>query len=220
MDGKGREDPEEETAGAGCGEDEPAPGGGLVGWSGTTGQGRLMALRGAEVDAMRKLTEAIHGVHLTSETRVVDFVAASDEIRADIETFTKGIGTVGPPRFQPDGTCEVDMAVTVSQVIEEIKRIKARRQVGPRIEEKEIIKQREYTQESVISVTGAGTAPGNTVLRGTRFVGWESVNAREKLLTRRTAEVVAYRRLAERINGLRLPARTTVSDFVTQEDLV
>lgn len=197
-----------------------APTEGMPGWYGVTGQGRLMALRAAEVDAMRKLTETIQGVHLTSSTKVQDFVAASDEIKADLEAFTKGIGTVGAPRYQPDGTVEVDMAVTVAQVVEEIKRIKARRQVGPRIEEKEIIKQREYTRERVVQVTGHGVPPANTVLHGVGFVGWQSVNPRMKLMARRTAETVAYRRLAERIHGLRLTSNTTVSDFVTESDMM
>ncbi len=197
-----------------------APTAGMPGWYAVTGQGRLMAMRAAEADAMRKLTETIHGVHLTSETTVQDFVAASDQIKADLEAFTKGIGTVGDPRYQPDGIVEVDMAVTIAQVVEEIKRIKAQRRVGPTIEEKEIIKQREYTQEKVVQVTGTGTAPGNTRLEGVSFVGWNSVNPREKLTARRTAEVTAYRRLSERIAGLRLTSRTAVADFVTQQDLV
>ena len=67
-----------------------------------------------------------------------------------LENFTKGIGVVGPPRFTSLGICEVDMAVTVAQVVEEINRIRQQRRVGPRIEEREIIKQRQFTEERVV----------------------------------------------------------------------
>ena len=45
-------------------------------------QNKLLSMRAARVDAMRKLAERINGLAITSETTVKDFVASSDRIQS------------------------------------------------------------------------------------------------------------------------------------------
>ena len=55
-----------------------------------TPQGRLRALRAATSDARRQLIERLHGLHLSSDTLVRDFVTARDEIRTQVQALIAG----------------------------------------------------------------------------------------------------------------------------------
>ncbi len=57
-------------------------------------QARLMARRGAVVDAMRNLLESIGEVYLTSETRLANSVLVSDTVRARVEGVLRGVQVV------------------------------------------------------------------------------------------------------------------------------
>jgi len=73
-----------------------------------TAQAKLMALRGAELDARRKLAEQIDGLMIASRTSVHDFVATNDNIRTAMLTFQQGARRVkDSERILPDGTAEV-----------------------------------------------------------------------------------------------------------------
>ncbi|MDA8083007.1 MAG: FecR domain-containing protein [Nitrospiraceae bacterium] len=73
-------------------------------------QARLMALRAAKVDAMRNLLEQSYGVSIVSESKIRDFVAKSDNIRARVDAFIKG-AWISEERDLADGTVEVDMEI-------------------------------------------------------------------------------------------------------------
>lgn len=62
---------------------------------------RLMAIRVARLDAMRELTEKIHGLRLNASTSVADAVIQSDTLRASVEGTIRGARTV---RIDPKGT--------------------------------------------------------------------------------------------------------------------
>lgn len=53
-------------------------------------QGKLKAVRAAELDAKRKLAEMVHGMQISSDTLVRDFVTEHDEIRAQVDTVLMG----------------------------------------------------------------------------------------------------------------------------------
>ncbi len=76
-----------------------------------TGRGRLMALRAAEIDAKRNLVETIEGVRINSQTLVKDFQTKSDVIYSEVQGFLRGSRRHGDPRYNSDGTVEVDVAV-------------------------------------------------------------------------------------------------------------
>jgi hypothetical protein len=73
-------------------------------------QAKLMARRGAIVDAQRNLLEIIKGVNVTSETTVNDMITTRDYIYTRLDGVIKGAQLVGEP-VEKDGTYEVDMRV-------------------------------------------------------------------------------------------------------------
>ena len=63
-------------------------------------QRRLMAIRAAKLDAYRVLAEQIHGVHLDSNTTVIDLMVQNDTFRAVVKGLIRGAKTV---RINPTG---------------------------------------------------------------------------------------------------------------------
>lgn len=77
-----------------------------------TSQGRLMALRAARVEALRNLLEQAHGVSITSDSTIKDFVLKNDIIKSKVESFVKG-AWIAEERQLADGTVEVDMEIAL-----------------------------------------------------------------------------------------------------------
>src|SRR5438552_9197811 len=94
----------------------------MAGDPATDAQNKLLAKRAAEADCYRKLAECVYGVQLTSDTYVRDFITESDQIRAGVDTFVRGI-RLGTPRYFEDGVCEVDGDVTVAKLITTLKEV-------------------------------------------------------------------------------------------------
>lgn len=61
---------------------------------------RLMAMRAARMEAMRDLTEQIHGLQLSSDTTLRDNVIRSDNLRAVVDGEIRGAKTL---RIVPKG---------------------------------------------------------------------------------------------------------------------
>lgn len=61
---------------------------------GTLNEKRLMAIRAARLEALRDLTEQIHGIRLTSETSLRDATLTDDRIRAIVQGEIRGARTV------------------------------------------------------------------------------------------------------------------------------
>ena len=66
----------------------------------STNEKRLMAIRAARLEALRDLTEQIHGIRLDSETTLRDQTVGSDTIRALVDGEIRGARTV---RITPKG---------------------------------------------------------------------------------------------------------------------
>lgn len=189
-------------------------------------QEKLMAKRAAQVDAYRKLTEEIKGIRIDANTYVRDFVAESDQINTALNEFIKGLKVEGPPRYMPDGTCEVDVQVTLKQVMLGLKRIHLDYPDGKHYA---FDRMGEYTKKTVFKATGVGVPPGmkaeapgpkGTDLKTTGIPGWENVTPQGRLLAERAALTDARRNLAERVKGLRISGNTYVRDFATLNDQV
>jgi hypothetical protein len=56
-----------------------------------TGQGKLLARRGATLDLQRNLLEFIKGVQLSSETKMDDFMVANDTVRTQVQGLIKNV---------------------------------------------------------------------------------------------------------------------------------
>jgi len=63
-------------------------------------QRRLMAIRAARIDAMRDLTEQIHGLKLNSRTTVINALVQNDTSRAAVDGTIRGARTA---RINPVG---------------------------------------------------------------------------------------------------------------------
>ncbi|MEE3316597.1 MAG: hypothetical protein VX202_02465, partial [Pseudomonadota bacterium] len=55
---------------------------------------RLMAIRAARLEAMRDLTEQVHGIRLTSQTSIRDMVLRSDTLNGVVSGEIRGARTV------------------------------------------------------------------------------------------------------------------------------
>ena len=60
-----------------------------------------MAIRGARLDAMRDLTEQVHGLQMSSRTTIIDTIVQNDTTRASVAGTIRGARTV---RINPVGS--------------------------------------------------------------------------------------------------------------------
>lgn len=60
----------------------------------TMNEKRLMAIRAARMEALRDLTEQVHGIRIDAETTVRDQVVRSDHVRGLVEGEIRGARTV------------------------------------------------------------------------------------------------------------------------------
>jgi len=196
----------------------------------TAGQRQLMAKRAAQADAYRQLGEEIKGIKISSDTYVRDYVAESDQISTELDAFIKGLKMTGRPRYLDDGSCEVDVQVTLKQLIQALKTIQHKYPSGKVIEFDQMIK---FNKKSVIKATGIGVAPGEetasdkeTSATSGRYKpwagvkGWEDVTTQGRLLAQRAALSDGRRNLAETVKGLRITSNTYVRDFVVESDVI
>jgi len=199
-------------------------------------QKKLLAKRAAEADAYRKLAEAVYGLQINSRTYVQDFVAESDEIRTEVDTFVRGI-RLGTPIWYEDGTCEVPAEVTVAKVVETLRSVHKRHYKGDSGKASDFESITRRIEKNVIKVIGMGApreelppdlpegvaeqlGPAPSAVKPSIPEIWRKLPGQARLLAQRAAIVDAQRRLAERIKGVRLTARTQVRDFVTESDMI
>ena len=76
----------------------------------TLNEKRLMAIRAARMDALRDLTEQIHGIRLSASTSLRDAVVTDDRLAAMVEGTLRGARTV---RVTPKGSdsYEIEMVI-------------------------------------------------------------------------------------------------------------
>lgn len=77
---------------------------------------RFGALRAAEADALRQIIEEVKGVYLSSETTVADAMLQSDVITTKVEGLAKFYEVVGEPKYMDDGTAELTIELSLSNV--------------------------------------------------------------------------------------------------------
>jgi hypothetical protein len=199
-------------------------------------QNKLLSARAATADAYRKLAETVNGVQINSETYVRDFIAESDSIRTDLDTFIRGI-RLAEPRWASDLTCTVEAEVTVAKLIEELKSLHSRHYKGDKVKAADFEQIKQYIKKDVIKAVGMGAprpdlppnVPGPAIAMPPDMKLppdppipdiWKSVPPNERLMAIRAANVDAKRRLVERIKGLRINSQTVVRDFVAESDVI
>lgn len=89
----------------------------------THNEKRLMAIRAARMDALRDLTEQVHGIRISASTTVRDAVVQNDSLSAVVDGTLRGARTL---RVAPSGTdsYEVEMVLdreTVAYIVRALK---------------------------------------------------------------------------------------------------
>lgn len=118
-------------------------------------QSKLLAQRAARVDAIRKLSEQINGLFISSKTTVKDFIAESDTIRTAMQGWLNGMKETDV-KYMEDGTCEVTMEVTLVTVIEELKQLSARYYKGDKFKAVDFAEMTRTNEAKVIKAVGNG----------------------------------------------------------------
>lgn len=197
---------------------------------------KLMAKRAAELDAYRQMAERILGLKISGDSSVRDFALESDNIKTSLDHFIKGMRIDDDQTvWFDDGTCEVTAEVTLAKTITELKKICDEHYKGNKYTKETFNHIKKYTQRNVISVVGSAavremsqipepeTIPvvipltdGNPRNRQRTDLPpiYSKYTARNRLMARRVAQVDAYRKLAERIYGLRVTGTTYVRDYI------
>ena len=79
-------------------------------------QGKMMATRAAQVDALRQLTEAVKGVQLTGGTTVEEYEVTSDMVATRVRGLVRGAFVVDRKVVEEDDAmvAEITMAICVT----------------------------------------------------------------------------------------------------------
>jgi hypothetical protein len=199
-------------------------------------QVKLMAIRAARVDAMRKLAERINGLVIKSETTVKDFVASDDRIRSSMLSWLSGMKEVGEPTSTPDGIWQLTLEVTIREVVTELKRLHKEFYKGDKVRYEDFDQMLTTVKDTTFRETGSGApqpefaergqvaapgASGNNIMSQKAWTYWTAhCTGRGRLMAERAARLDSYRKLGERISGLLISSETTVKDFVASNDTI
>ena len=80
----------------------------------SSNQRRLMAIRAARLEAMRDLTEQVHGLKINSRTTIIDAIVQNDSLRATVEGTILGARTV---RINPVGSDTYEVVLELDQAL-------------------------------------------------------------------------------------------------------
>ena len=165
-----------------------------------SGHSRLLTLRAAQVDAMRRLAEQVGDLRIDSRTVVRDFLAESNVMRTKFGVFLRAARQVGEPRWYSDGECDVDYEISVETVIAGLKYFALEYGRGGRFSSERFDQIEEYTHRSKIQVTGRGAAAVQPAMRRPvpaplppRIEDWAS--AYERSTSRRPTPDLGWQRL-------------------------
>lgn len=162
-------------------------------WQKVPANQRLQYMRAAEMDAARILAERVAGIALEGETTVKDLAAADDSIKGALSATLKGIKTTEGPTYCDDGRVEVVRAVNLRSLLAVIVQKTGKG-----------VKSYKKTVDETIDALGNAAIPGSL--------------GQKHVMAKRAAEMDVYRRLAERVMGVKVSAETSVKDFAVQSD--
>jgi hypothetical protein len=189
---------------------------------------KAMAIGAARADAIRKLTQQIQGLKITSDTTVHDFVMENDTIDASVNAWIRGMKEDGKPKFDGE-MATVKMKVKLKTVITKLKTFYTAHYKGDKVKIHSFDKMTQLNKFTDIEVVGQGVVPPDMVESPLMRPGgggsmppyWKKhCTAQGYLAAAEAARMDALRKLGQRIKGVRVTADTTVQDFVLQSDEV
>ena len=78
----------------------------------STGHRRLMAIRAAKLEALRDLTEQIHGIQINSQTSMAEAVIQSDSLKSNVDGTIRGARTV---KIEPMGSDVYEVVLEIDR---------------------------------------------------------------------------------------------------------
>src|SRR5665213_94576 len=118
-------------------------------------QQKVMAKRAAQMDCYRKLAEIIMGLQIKTGSKVEDFVLTNDKITTYLDTAIKG-AKITDSRYFDDGSCEVDMEVTIEQIVDSLKHSFDEVYKGGEWKREEFDEITKHPEYKIIKATGSG----------------------------------------------------------------
>jgi hypothetical protein len=183
-------------------------------------QDRLLAIRAARSDAMRQLAETIYGVRIDSDTTVRDFVMEDDRIHTELRARLRGAREVWSEFNPRTEIAEVEMEIYHRQLPWRVRRC-LRDLPDPIVAVgKGTIREEEESFEEEFEPPEYDWADRTLEAVGQAAYGRRGSRAQKRLLAERAAQVVADRNLAEMVLGVEIDSRTTVRDFVMENDRI
>lgn len=175
-------------------------------WKSVPAADRLSALKVAELDADRRLMERIYGLTVDSDSLVQDLAMELDVIHGDLLAMCRGARTIAT-EYTDDLIVNVKREVTFRQVVETLRKSMRRETKGGRllIEEK-VVNIERHNRDVDLTAVGSGAVPGS--------------KGQSMIMSKRVAQMDAYRQLAERTMGLEISGQTTVRNFVLVSDRI
>lgn len=169
---------------------------------------RLKATRAAELDGDRLLVERIFGLQVDGETTVGDLALEEDVIGGAVQATLVGAVSAEEPEYLPDGRVQVVRAVKIREVVDRLNRVLKGKRLSDgsfnTISDK--TKTDRTTNDKIIDVMGNAALP--------------NTEGHEKVMSKRAAEVDAYRRLAGRMMGVKITSDSTVRDMCLENDQI
>jgi len=206
-------------------------------WKTIPPQARLMAMRAARVDAMRRLLEEIKGLRLNSNTLVRDFITEVDEISTHASGLVVGATEVSTYLHNDELIAEVVMEVPLAKVVTRVTELHKQYYHGSYVSTQDIVNVKKNVERTSIRATGSGVAPSRYQSKA-RQAGYDTPEwmakrievigegtdpeigstAQGRLKAARAATLDGMRKLAENVYGLSISSSTTVRDFVAEND--
>jgi hypothetical protein len=129
-------------------------------WKRVTSSGKLLALRAAQVDAYRLMSETILGLRLSDDAMVKDFVHSSDEIRTEFKKVLLKIFRFAEKwYYHPAGHVEVTGLIDREELIKELSEIARRHYRGKKWSPESFHRLRSLGVPRVIRSSGRGSPP-------------------------------------------------------------
>jgi hypothetical protein len=129
---------------------------------GTKGEGRVRAMRAAEIDCYARLAGRVFGMKINSDTTVGEFVLSDDHITSKIcTTLLNGVKFTDYD-FVDDGTCEAAGEIKIREVVEVLTRTCKRYYEGGKYKINEIANIERKNRDKLIKEVGKGVVrPGS-----------------------------------------------------------
>ncbi len=165
----------------------------------------MQAERVARADAMRKMIEKLYGVKVSADQTVYDMIRENSNVKAEMDHILTGMREK-EWHYYPEGICQVELEITWKEVLKKIKKTVSANCDGCEAYLEKSVKITEETSSKKIVVWGSGA-----------IAGTEGVQEIQAL---RAAEIDAYKKMAQRILGVKINSETTVKDMVVKSDKI